>query len=85
MSKGRVVFVSGNGGMLVVQSDEGFALIELLGDEGQIETGDYVYGDWTALGGEPIRRDGESFDAYFQGCWANPQIPVEMARRSGGG
>lgn len=85
MSRGRVVFVSRNGAMLVVQSDDGFTLVEMMGDEGQIEQGDYVYGDWTAVAGEPIRRGEETFDAFFQGCWGNSQIPVQMARNTGGG
>lgn len=85
MSRGQVVFVSRNGAMLVVQSDEGFMLVEMLGDEGQIERGDLVYGDWTAVAGEPIRRAGETFDAFFQGCWGNYRIPLQMARNMGGG
>lgn len=80
-----MIFVSRNGAMLVVRSNEGFTLVEMLGDEGRIERSDHVYGDWIAVAGEPIRRDGEKFDAFFQGCWGNWQIPVQMARNTGGG
>lgn len=85
MSRGRIIFVSRNGSMLVVQHEEGFTVVEMLGDEGILEVGDYVFGDWTAVAGEPIRRDGEEFDAYFQGCWGNPNAAVQVARRTGGG
>jgi len=33
VSKGRVIFVSRNWAMLVVQSDEGFSVVEMLGDD----------------------------------------------------
>ncbi len=83
MSEGRVVFVSRNGAMLVVQHDEGFAVVEMLGDEGQIVVGDHVHGDWRAVASEPIRRDDEVFDAFFQGCWGDPQQAVRIARGVG--
>ena len=79
MSAGRVVFVSRNGGMLVVQHEDGYTVVEMLGDEGRIEIGDRVHGDWTAVAGEPIRHNGEKFDAFFQGCWADPQQAVRIA------
>ncbi len=85
MSQGRIVFVSRNGAMLVVQHEEGFTVVEMLGDEGMLEVGDRVFGNWTAVASEPIRRDREVFDAYFQGCWGNPNAAVQVARNAGGG
>lgn len=85
MSKGRIVFVSRNEAMLVVQHEDGFTVVEMLGDEGVLQVGDEVVGDWTAVASEPIRRDGEVFDAYFQGCWGNPNAAVRVARNTGGG
>lgn len=79
MSAGQVIFVSPNGGMLVVRHEDGFALVEMIGDEGAISVGDDVRGDWDALGGEPIRCRGHSYDAYFQGSWGVSDIPVRMA------
>jgi len=70
--------------MLVVQHEEGFTVVEMLGDEGILEVGDYVSGDWTAVAGEPIRREDEVFDAFFQGCWNNHNAAVMVARRTGG-
>ena len=84
-SHGKVVFVSRNGGMLVVQHGDGFALVELLGSEGELSLGDVVIADWDGLGGEPLFRGGERFDAYFQGTWGQWQTPVSMARNMGGG
>lgn len=85
MSIGVVVFVSRNGGMIVVQHDRGFSVVELLGGEGEIGRGDRLRADWLALGGEPFEKDGDSYDAYFQGCWGNPNAAVDIARRIGGG
>lgn len=85
MPAGRVIFVSGNQGMLVVQHEDGFAVVELLGSEGEFEVGDHVRGNWSALGGEPIHKDGQEHDAYFQGVWPGLQAAVHIARKTGGG
>jgi hypothetical protein len=85
MSAGHVVFASHNGAMLVVKHVDGYALVEMLGDEGAIAVGDAVSGDWDALGGEPICCRGSRYDAFFQGTWASPDPPVSMARDVGGG
>jgi len=85
MVQGQVVFVSRNQGMLVVQHDDGFAVVELLGSEGEFVTGDIVRGDWAAQGGEPIFKDGEGHDAYFQGNWASADQALSIARNTGGG
>lgn len=80
MSVGRVVYVSRNFGMLVVQHADGFTVVEMLGSEGEIVRGDHVrHGDWLALGGETIRCNGESYDAFFQGCWGDPNQAVRIA------
>jgi hypothetical protein len=84
MSAGRIVFASQNSAMLVVRHEDGYALIEMLGDEGAIVLGDEVLGDWDALGGEPIYCQGSRYDAYFQGTWGSPDAPVKMARSCGG-
>ncbi|GEM_PF-2162800 len=85
MTSGTVVFVSRNQGMIVVQHAQGFAVVELLGSEGEIERGDQLRGDWLALGGETFWKASEAYDAYFQGCWGNGEAAVAMARRIGGG
>ena len=82
MTSGRVIFVSSNSAMLVVQHDDGFALVELIGDEGEVSTGDVVSGDWSAVAGEPLLlSDGRKLDAYFQGNWPSPDAPMAMARK----
>jgi hypothetical protein len=87
MARGQVVFVSRNGGMVVVGHDDGFTVVELIGDEGELQRGDVVFGDWHALGGEPIKKSGENhaFDAYFQGLWSDLASAVTIARNTGGG
>jgi hypothetical protein len=84
-SSGQVIFVSRNFGMLVVQHSDGFAVVELLGSEGEIVVGDTVRGDWDALGGEPIFKEAEAYDAYFQGNWGNKLAALKIARNTGGG
>jgi hypothetical protein len=80
MPSGRVIFVSPTGAMLVVKHDDGYALVEMIGDEGAIAIGDTVRADWDALGGEPIWCNGSTYDAYFQGSWGSPEPPLRMAR-----
>ena len=82
---GEVVFVSRNQGMVVVKSDEGFTVVELLGDEGFVQVGDNALGDWSACGGELITVRRKRLDTYFQGTFGDPGVAVAMARRMGGG
>jgi hypothetical protein len=84
-TEGQVIFVSRNMGMLVVRHDDGFAVVELLGDEGEISVGDQVAGDWSALGDEPLSSHGRTFDAYFQGNWGSKEAALKVARNTGGG
>lgn len=71
--------------MLVVQHENGFALVELLGGEGEIAAGDDVRADWDALGGEVLLRGGDRFDGFLEGSWADHRVPLGMARNMGGG
>ncbi|EHM02029.1 hypothetical protein HMPREF9946_01547 [Acetobacteraceae bacterium AT-5844] len=71
--------------MIVVQSDEGFTVVELLGQEGECPKGASVVADWTALGSEPLFMGREEFDAYFQGTWGSVDDAISVARRTGGG
>jgi hypothetical protein len=84
-SSGRVIFAWRNGGMIVVHHDDGYAVVELLGNEGTLSAGDVVKGDWDALGGEPLLAGDETLDAYFQGSWGSPEAAIQVARRTGGG
>lgn len=84
-SSGLVIFVSRNGGMIVVRHDDGYAVVELLGDEGSLSVGDRVKGDWNALGGEPLFADGKTLDAYFQGNWGSRDAAVQIAYNAGRG
>ena len=85
MAQGQFVFVSRNQGMIVVRHDDGFAVVELLGSEGEFSKGDVVRGDWDALGGEPIFECGDEHDAYYQGSWGSANQAVSVARNKGGG
>jgi len=85
MKHGQVIFVSKNQGMIVVQHDDGFAVVELLGGEGEITQGDVVSGSWNALGGEFIIANGERYDVYMQGNWGSREGAIKNARQTGGG
>ncbi|TIN02388.1 MAG: hypothetical protein E5Y34_07875 [Mesorhizobium sp.] len=84
-SGGQVIFVSRNAGIIVVQHDDGYAVVELIGDEGSLGIGDRVKGDWDALGGEPLFAGDETLDAYFQGSWGSRDTAIKIARNTGGG
>jgi hypothetical protein len=85
MTFGTAVFVSRNGGVIVVQHDRGFTLIELLGGEGEIARGDRVRGDLMSLGSEEIYKDGEAYDGIVQNVYGGFQPAVAAARQMGGG
>lgn len=85
MESGQVIFVSANQGMIVVRHSGGFAVVELLGGEGEFERGDNVQGNWLALGGEPIFKNKTRYSAYFQGDWATQSQAIRIARNTGGG
>ena len=84
-TSGKVIFVSRNGAMIVVRHDNGYALVELLGDEGLVELGERVSGDFSAEGSEPLSTPHGRLDTVFQGSWGVKEIPVQMAKQSGGG
>lgn len=85
MAHGEVIFVSKSQNMIVVHHNDGFAVVELLGSEGNLSVGDAVVGDWSALGREEFQAHGENHDAYFQGNWGTRQVAIDTARRTGGG
>ena len=85
MASGQAIFVSRNQAMIVVQHDDGFAVIELLGGEGALEVGVAVRGDWNVSGSGTIRANGESYEVLFQGSWGSRDIAISIARKSGGG
>ena len=80
MSAGTVVFISRNGGMVVVRHDDGYALVEFLGQEGELSIGDQVSGDWNSLGGELIWSQGHQYEAYFQGTCGPLDTLLRIAR-----
>jgi len=71
--------------MVCVHHDNGYAVVELLGDQGTLGIGDAVKGDWDALGGEPLFADNETLDAYFQGNWGLRDAAIRIACTTGGG
>jgi hypothetical protein len=71
--------------MIVVQHDDGYTVVELIGDEGSLGVGDRVKGDWDASGGEPLVADDETLDAYFQGSWGSRDAAIRIACNTGGG
>jgi hypothetical protein len=79
MKPGTVMDVSKNKAALAVSNEDGWTVVELIGDEGEIAVGDTVFArDWLAVGSEDLILDAEVFNAYFQGTgdkqWALKQI-----------
>lgn len=85
MENGSVIYISPQQNMLVISHDEGFSVVELLGDEGFIERGDTLMADWSELGSGTICRGAERFDVYFQGTWVSAEQAIHIAYRTGGG
>ena len=83
--RGTVIYVSPNFAMAVVQHDDGFAVMEVLG--GETARGDEVDGDWDAVGGETITNvtKGEKMDVFLEGSWGSQQTAIAKAARMGGG
>ena len=65
--------------MAVVKHDDGYALVELIGNEGELSKNDSLYGDWSANGGEIISKNRVDMDVYLQGSWPNDKIPIALA------
>jgi hypothetical protein len=85
MTEDLVTFESGNGAMIVVQHDDGYALVDLIGDEGKIASGDQVFSTkWDDLGSQSIKSDAGLHHTYFYGSWSKEDIPVLMAVQMGG-
>lgn len=83
-SAGRVVFVTRSGGIVVVRHGDGYCLVEMLGNEGELGVGDAVSGNWDEVGGETVRRGSEKFDCYFQGTWGDLEGAVATAQEAAG-
>ncbi len=69
--------------MLVVQNDNGFALVEMLGREGEIPINANVSADWDAVAGETMYFGDQQFDVYLQGNISMSEA-VRLARQAGG-
>lgn len=80
---GRVVFISRNGAMLVVENDNGYALVEMLGNEGEIPVGAQVTADWDAVASEPMFSGSQRFEVYLQGNTTLDEA-IRLAREAGG-
>lgn len=82
---GKVIYVSPNRGMAVVQNDGGFAVLEMLGCE--LEIGQAVRGDWEAVAGETIKdaNTGESFDVFLECNLGSRTSAIREAAKRGGG
>lgn len=66
-TRGTVIAVSRNKAALAVSNDEGWTVVELIENEGEIAVNNTVLGDWTAEGEEDLIFNGQKFRAYFQG------------------
>ena len=83
MVNGKVIFVSRNHSALVVRHDDGFAVVETLGREGEIGLGELVYGNWEAIGNKHIKANGELFEVFIQGSCEPPRVcrRLQLLRR----
>lgn len=83
--RGTVTFLSRNRGIVVVQWDDGFAVVENLG--GDLDVGDELDGDWDALGSETVRNltKSDTLDVFLEGSLGSPGQAIAEAARMGGG
>jgi hypothetical protein len=89
MSWGKVIFVSKRGGWIVVQheDDDDATVVELIGDEGEIEIGDRLQGNWGADGGgetlfsENLNRE---ISTFFQGRFGHARPAIDSAEKCSG-
>jgi len=79
MASGRVIYVSRNGGIIVVIHRDRFSIVQLLGEEGTFAIGDHVCGDWESEGGEPLPA-GSRYVGHCQGTWDSLNAAVQTAR-----
>lgn len=78
---GRVLFRSKETGMFIIKHSDGYALVEILGSEDEIELNDIISGDWDAEGCEPLYKEGKKFEAYFQGSWGDFETAVHVCQQ----
>ena len=69
--------------MLVVQNDNGFALVEMLGREGEIPINVNVAADWDAVASATMYFGDQEFDVYMQGNMSLSEA-VRLARQAAG-
>jgi hypothetical protein len=79
MASGRVIYVSRNGGVIVVIHRDRFSVVQLLGEEGTFAIGDHVCGDWESEGSAPL-AEGSRYVGHCQGTWASLNAAVQIAR-----
>ena len=78
---GVVVHQEPGSAFIVVQHDDGFTLVELMGHEGMIEVGEAVTGEWTVEAGAwVITSTRLKLDACFQGTWETLSGALAVAR-----
>jgi hypothetical protein len=79
MASGRVIYVSRDGGTIVVLHADRFSVVRLVDDEGTFKIGDHVCGDWDSEGGEPFSK-ASRYVAQVQGTWNSLDAAVQSAR-----
>lgn len=74
----KVIAVNSRKGFVAVQTNGGITVFELLGGY-EVNVGDVIHGDFTALGGETYRNltNDEDMDVFVQGVHCSS----ENARR----
>ena len=81
-SAGQVVFIAvNNAEVIVVEHDDGFAVVELVGNEERLARGDRVTGDWSRLGQDSMMFGSRKLSAYYQGSLPTLDEAVTMARK----
>jgi hypothetical protein len=77
MDGGECVLLFSNGGMALIQHDDGFAVAELLYDE--IAKRDELRGDWSELGSTRIFNVTQNCyqEVYLQGSWASAAFALK--------
>ena len=81
-SVGQIVFIAvNNAEVIVVKHDDGFAVVELVGNKDRLAKGDRVSGDWALLGQDSLTFGSRKLSAYYQGSLPSFDEAVSMARK----
>jgi hypothetical protein len=80
ITPGIVVVTIASEGLIVVDHDHGFTVVELIEDDVPVRPGDRIGANWTSYGGDNLFKLGVKHDAFFHCCWSSIEEAVDAAR-----